>query len=265
MIAPGSGIGKFVFDDTMVVSPKHTEKDTSAAVEMKKISAIIGAEYEGGFTKLYLGSSDDTANKISNLPRALAALTSAYERVTLSNGGGLHTPEYFVEFYGRKSLVSPNTDTWLPPTIIARDGTRFYAPSDLEEKDYAKVSAAKLNYLHTWLSLKIYDVIRGNFFLSAQVRSGVLRFDSPESWVGTHFAHFTSLSLGGSDTFNSQGIVSFELEGGASLDLGAGLGIIPSVLELPLPVGAFGSNALPSPPPTSFEGVLAPPPTVNDV
>jgi len=223
-----AGEGKYVFDDTMVVPDKYKDQENHFVQEAKKVASIIRARYIGGFMKLYLGSSDDASTPITSLPRAVSTLRDAYDRVVLVNGGGVHSPEYYVVFGMLKSLRKGSPIPWAPPKLNVvphkvLGETRIYDYGGSQEVE--NVEQATANYLQTWITLKIYDVLRANVHLSVQVRSGCLSYSQPESWLESEARQ---LLLGGTETFASKTVVDKSLESFSTLDLGDGPGVIPS-------------------------------------
>jgi hypothetical protein len=218
-LLPGQGKGRFIFDDTINLPKAYGEQQSEKSSERKKIDSVIRADYDGGFLKLYLGNSDDAGVSVTQNPIALKSIYEHYDRVVLSQGGSLHSPEYYVVFCKTPKDEVSITNAWVPPVLVAANGSRSYQwmESDTPDKDVARKRL--VNYLATWIALKIYDMLKANHYLNARVRFGDITYEQQESWITVYAT--PPLSLGGCETMTSR--VSETLVTSApDIDLGPG-------------------------------------------
>lgn len=197
-IAPGSGYGKLIFDDTLNVPDRFGSGQPHNASEVRKIQSIVSAGYEGGIIKLYYGAVDDSTNSIAKLPHAIDTVASKYHAVILTQGGGPHSPEYFIVFGGKKGANS-KYEKWLPPRLVVRGNTRYYEPRDPVEG--IDVNKARNDYLNTWISIKVYDIIRANMFLNLQVSGGIKCHTDIETWLDSP-TNYGAIKMGGRVTIS---------------------------------------------------------------
>jgi len=178
----GVGAGHVLFDDTLNVSGKFQENDTAKSSEKKKVESIVRAQYDGGFIKAYMCNVDDHSSGLGVLPAAIRDLSAAYNRVGLSNGGSLHSPEYFIVFWGLKKKVPK--DLWLPHQLAPHEmGGKSYNPVRDPAPSEDVALAKRVNYLNTWVALKLYDMLRANMMLNIQVKLGVKNYVPIRSWI----------------------------------------------------------------------------------
>lgn len=160
-IAPNSGVGRWVFDDTFNAPDNQETSVISKFNGIRKIRAIISAGYSGGFVKLYYGAGEDAMTLFKNVSPVVATLTAAYKKFYLIPGGTAHSPEYYVVF------CRATSDGWaqapMTPVGYTLDSVNVPAP---------KVEAAHALYIKNWFCYRAVEIIRANVIINVQLALG---------------------------------------------------------------------------------------------
>ncbi len=203
-LEPGSGKGKYIFDDTYN-APDENETGTSKFNATRKIDAIISAGYEGGFMKLYLGAGTEADCAFNVVPKTIQKIADAYDRFNLVPGGTLHSPEYFIVF------SRGVRDNWAPPAMP--ESGYSYGGRDCDPSERA---ALVVRYIRNWISYRSTEIIRANIRLNFQIASGVVDHYALSSMSG--FVRVDHIRLGGAVSLSSASVGEKDVKGGLGDD-----------------------------------------------
>lgn len=179
-LAPDSGKGKVLFDDTYIVNEtpamllkRKTDANAPAGPHAcyKKLPSILAANYDAGIIKMTLGSESLEPSRVGAIPTLVAAFREKYNCVIFFPGGTAHTQEYLLGF------ARTEKGMFLRPSVT----------NDLlDTSGYMEVEHWK-RYTRSWYIARCIDFIRANKLNTYKVFMGV--FGQPFSPFLRSYAH----------------------------------------------------------------------------
>jgi len=173
-LAPGEGSGRFLMDDTLP-SVKITTKNGQRVVHdcAQKLQVILQAGFEGGIVKVYYGIEDQWTDHRHPLvcPKTIAPFFERYTAVRLVQGGGPHSQEYFLVYYGRQILHGDLPDAKMPFMPV---GKSLDTDGEIKEVSATERTVLVNNYTTSWYWAKVSDMVTANIDMNTQVLFGTM-------------------------------------------------------------------------------------------
>jgi hypothetical protein len=199
-IPSGSKTGMVILDDTFN-APKN---DPDSAQTDAKVASVIGAGYQSGYLKMYLGSGTEGICQIGKAPPSLMHIVRNYSNVLLLPGDSPHSPEYFVCFSDPIVPGASEEVYFSPPKLD--ESKRFLPPGPQVKQPVGMRVPEYEKYVKTWITMKVRDMLVSNVRINAQVVGAAQISGRLDTWLVPPAVD--SIRLAGSGATNSQAVDS---------------------------------------------------------